>query len=296
MAQAWIANRRLALFHLRAIASIPGQSCETCFCAGHSPITSTGKDLSSARDCKHECRSFASMGTYGPFLQSCLSHMLRIVAATCEVIRTIVHSTTRIPESKRPTLIALSIVWVVSAVYIFGFIDRGWIPHDATVDAAGKLNILGSFDRLYAREAPISHPQCALAIRLRFQRVEDGPKRFRIAFVDPDGVLFVHSRLGTCALRNCNSFRSPSNRCGGNNVGSCVERAELFRWDAVLVQPLLRRNRHFRSYSTHRDAIQQVAVYGRPMRWALVARESFRHILHCGCVSILFLPRTGSIQ
>ncbi len=70
------------------------------------------------------------MGTYGPFLQSCLSHMLRIVAATCEVIRTIVHSTTRIPESKRPTLIALSIVWVVSAVYIFGFIDRGWIPHD----------------------------------------------------------------------------------------------------------------------------------------------------------------------
>src|SRR5205823_601649 len=57
----------------------------------------------------------------------------------------------------------------------------------ATVDAAGKLNILGSFDRLFAREAPVMHPQCALAVKLRFERVEEGRKRIRIAFVDSDG-------------------------------------------------------------------------------------------------------------
>ena len=57
----------------------------------------------------------------------------------------------------------------------------------ATVDAAGKLNILGSFDRLNARQAPVTHPQCALAIKLRFQRVEEGQKRIRITFLDPDG-------------------------------------------------------------------------------------------------------------
>src|SRR4029077_13854599 len=57
----------------------------------------------------------------------------------------------------------------------------------ATTDAAGKLNILGSFDRLNAREAPVTHPQCALAIKLRFERVEEGSKRIRIAFVDLDG-------------------------------------------------------------------------------------------------------------
>ena len=57
----------------------------------------------------------------------------------------------------------------------------------ATVDAAGKLNILGSFDRLNARETPVTHPQCALAIKLRFQRVEEGQKRIRITFLDPDG-------------------------------------------------------------------------------------------------------------
>ena len=57
----------------------------------------------------------------------------------------------------------------------------------ATTDAAGKLNILGSFDRLNAMEAPVTHPQCALALKLRFERLEEGQKRIRIAFVDSDG-------------------------------------------------------------------------------------------------------------
>jgi hypothetical protein len=57
----------------------------------------------------------------------------------------------------------------------------------ATVDAGGKLNILGSFDRLNAREPPVMHPQCSLAIKLRFERVEEGRKRIRIAFIDSDG-------------------------------------------------------------------------------------------------------------
>jgi hypothetical protein len=57
----------------------------------------------------------------------------------------------------------------------------------ATTDAGGKLNILGSFDRLNAREAPVTHPLCALAIKLRFERLEEGQKRIRIGFVDSDG-------------------------------------------------------------------------------------------------------------
>jgi len=57
----------------------------------------------------------------------------------------------------------------------------------ATVDAGGKLNILGSFDRLNAKQVPVIHPQCSLAIKLRFERIEEGKKRLRIAFVDSDG-------------------------------------------------------------------------------------------------------------
>jgi hypothetical protein len=57
----------------------------------------------------------------------------------------------------------------------------------ATTDAAGKLNILGSFDRLNAKQAPVTHPQCALAIKLRFERLEEGMKSIRVGFVDADG-------------------------------------------------------------------------------------------------------------
>jgi hypothetical protein len=71
----------------------------------------------------------------------------------------------------------------------------------ATVDATGKLNILGSFDRLHAREVPVMHPQCALAIKLRFERVEEGQKRIRIAFVDSDGVAVMQAMEATTEVR-----------------------------------------------------------------------------------------------
>ena len=71
----------------------------------------------------------------------------------------------------------------------------------ATVDAAGKLNILGSFDRLNAREVPIVHPHCALAIKLRFERVEEGQKRLRIAFVDQDGAAIMQNLDATTEVR-----------------------------------------------------------------------------------------------
>ena len=71
----------------------------------------------------------------------------------------------------------------------------------ATLDAAGKLNILGSFDRLNAKEEPVMHPQCALAIKLRFERVEEGQKRIRIAFVDQDGASVMANVEATTEVR-----------------------------------------------------------------------------------------------
>ena len=57
----------------------------------------------------------------------------------------------------------------------------------ATSDSGGKLNILGSFDRLNAASTPVTHPLCALAIKMRFERLEEGQKRIGISFVDSDG-------------------------------------------------------------------------------------------------------------
>jgi len=58
---------------------------------------------------------------------------------------------------------------------------------DAATEHAGKLNIIGTFDALRALEAPIAHPQCAIAGRLRFEQIEEGNHRVSLTFADEDG-------------------------------------------------------------------------------------------------------------
>ncbi len=57
----------------------------------------------------------------------------------------------------------------------------------ATVDSSNRLNILGSFDRIFAKQTPITYPLCALAVKLRFEKIEAGNKTLKISFVDTDG-------------------------------------------------------------------------------------------------------------
>ena len=58
---------------------------------------------------------------------------------------------------------------------------------DAAADYNGKLSILGAFDAIWARTAPAVHPQCAVALRMRFSKVEEGEHKVRINIVDADG-------------------------------------------------------------------------------------------------------------
>ena len=58
---------------------------------------------------------------------------------------------------------------------------------DAAADYSGKLNILGAFDTIFASSFPATHPQCAVALRLVFQRIEEGSHKLRMNFVDADG-------------------------------------------------------------------------------------------------------------
>ncbi len=58
---------------------------------------------------------------------------------------------------------------------------------DAATDQQGKLNILGAFDSLWAKTVPVSHPQCAVALRIRFSKIEAGEHNIKINVVDEDG-------------------------------------------------------------------------------------------------------------
>ena len=58
---------------------------------------------------------------------------------------------------------------------------------DAATDDNGKLNLLGAFDTIYARELPATHPQCAVALRVTFLAGDEGKHALQLSFVDADG-------------------------------------------------------------------------------------------------------------
>ena len=64
---------------------------------------------------------------------------------------------------------------------------------DAATDSHGKLNILGTFDTINAVQLPAVHPQCSIALRLVFSKMEEGHKELKLNFVDEDGKLVMPS-------------------------------------------------------------------------------------------------------
>ncbi|MFO8102371.1 MAG: hypothetical protein R6U37_09465 [Dehalococcoidia bacterium] len=58
---------------------------------------------------------------------------------------------------------------------------------DAATNYQGRLNILGTFDSIWVRQLPASHPHCAVALRLRFSRIEEGEHKVKINIIDEDG-------------------------------------------------------------------------------------------------------------
>ncbi len=59
---------------------------------------------------------------------------------------------------------------------------------DAATDYGGKLNLLGAFDAIMAREFPMVHPSCMLAVRVIFEPYEMGEHRLVVKLTDEDGM------------------------------------------------------------------------------------------------------------
>jgi hypothetical protein len=58
---------------------------------------------------------------------------------------------------------------------------------DAATDQSGKLNILGTFDTIQTSALPAIHPQCSVALRMTFNKIEEGQHKLKLNFVDEDG-------------------------------------------------------------------------------------------------------------
>jgi hypothetical protein len=72
---------------------------------------------------------------------------------------------------------------------------------DAATDQQGKLNVLGAFDTIWTKKLPAIHPACAIAVRIRFERVEESNHPIRICIIDEDGKSICPKLEGSVNVR-----------------------------------------------------------------------------------------------
>lgn len=69
---------------------------------------------------------------------------------------------------------------------------------DAAAEYAGRLNILGATDTVVVPAVPFRYPHCALAVRVRAARIEEGEHTVRLMVIYADGApaLNVEGKVG----------------------------------------------------------------------------------------------------
>lgn len=66
---------------------------------------------------------------------------------------------------------------------------------DFAADYQGKLCVQGAFDTLFARQFPVVHPSCALALRVCLTPEDEGDHKLGITIVDEDGKALDPERM-----------------------------------------------------------------------------------------------------
>ena len=96
---------------------------------------------------------------------------------------------------------------------------------DAATADFGKLSMLGAFDAIWAKSVPTVHPQCAVALRIRFESIERGEHRITVNFVDSDGKHIIPPASGSIKV----SFPD-DNRSGSANMILNIQGLKLERF------------------------------------------------------------------
>lgn len=81
---------------------------------------------------------------------------------------------------------------------------------DAATSGAGKLNMLGAFDTIWAKKVPVVHPQCTVALRVRFLSSEGNKHEVSVKFIDADGKHIIPPTNGVIHINYLEGQRSNS--------------------------------------------------------------------------------------
>jgi len=105
---------------------------------------------------------------------------------------------------------------------------------DAATDQQGKLNVLGAFDTVFAKEMPATHPACTVATRIRFEKAEEGEHKVRLQIIDIDGKPVSPKLEGNIAVRVPDGADSSAVNLVLNIQGQKFERYGKFRIDLAI--------------------------------------------------------------
>jgi len=96
---------------------------------------------------------------------------------------------------------------------------------DAATASSGKLNILGAFDVIWAKKIPAIHPQCSVALRIRFESIERGEHKVSVNFIDADGKHIIPPANGVIKINFPEGQRS-----GSSNLILNIQRLKLEKY------------------------------------------------------------------
>ncbi len=105
---------------------------------------------------------------------------------------------------------------------------------DAATDQHGKLNVLGAFDHIWARQLPTKHPACSIVARIRFDKIEDGEHSIRIHIIDQDGKNIGPKPEGKLSVRTGHGIDSSAANLILNLLGLEFERYGKYRIDLAI--------------------------------------------------------------
>jgi len=104
----------------------------------------------------------------------------------------------------------------------------------ATADMGGKMNILGAFDTIWVAKTPAVHPQCAIALRIRFDAIERGDHRVVVNFVNSDGKHIIPPANGNIKVSFPDEQRSSSANLILNMQGLKLEKPDEYSIDLAI--------------------------------------------------------------
>jgi len=105
---------------------------------------------------------------------------------------------------------------------------------DAATNDTGKLNMLGAFDTIRAKNIPVIHPQCAVALRIRFDSIERGEHKIAVNFVDLDGKNIIPPMNGPINVNFPDGQRSGSANLVLNIQGLKLEKYGEYSIDLAI--------------------------------------------------------------